>query len=255
MLTQDQPTSAEEPMDDTHTARGMRVLVVGASSGIGQELARQLVGHGALVVGAARRVDRIATVEGVKAVACDVRDAKACGAAVEAASDHLGGIDAVVYAAGLSRITPLDRSCIDDWQALFETNLFGAAMVTKAALPQLLAPGSQGRAMYLTSDSSDTAFPGLVAYSASKAALARFCEGLAEEFPALRVSEVFVGPTSHTGIADCFDPAEFAEWATRWFEGSYIRYGLQHPSDAAKVILAALVSHSPPARVMAARPI
>jgi NAD(P)-dependent dehydrogenase (short-subunit alcohol dehydrogenase family) len=235
-------------------ARGLRTLVVGASSGIGRELARQLVDCGARVAAAARRLDRLAELADVTALCCDVRDPAQCERVVDAASDRLEGLDALVYATGLSKITPLDRSGIDDWQAVFETNVFGAALVTRAALPHLTARGSQGRAVFLSSDSADLAFPGLVAYSASKAALGRFCQGLADERPALRVSEVVVGPTSGTEVADGFDPADFQRWAGRWFEGGYVRHGMQQPADVVAVIVDALLAASPPARVMAAGP-
>jgi NAD(P)-dependent dehydrogenase (short-subunit alcohol dehydrogenase family) len=134
---------------------------------------------------------------------------------------------------------------------VFETNMFGAALVTKAAIPHLTAPDSGGRAVFLSSDASELAFPGLVAYSASKAALGRFCQGLGDELPALKVSEVVVGPTAGTEVANSFEPAEFEEWAVRWFEGGFVRHGLQQPSDVVATILEVLLAESPPARVMA----
>lgn len=231
---------------------GLRTLVVGASSGIGRELALELVARGARVAAAARRLERLVEMPDVVALCCDVRDPERCEQLVDDACAQLGGLDALVYATGLSRITPLDRSGIDDWRAIFETNVFGPALVTRAALPHLAAPGSQGRAVFLSSDSSELAFPGLVAYSASKAALGRFCQGLADEQPVLRVSEIVVGPTSGTEVANSFDPAEFQEWAVRWFEGGYVRHGMQQPAEVVAVIVDALLAASPPGRILAA---
>jgi NADP-dependent 3-hydroxy acid dehydrogenase YdfG len=228
------------------------VLIVGASSGIGREIAAQLVAAGACVAGAARRVERLESLPGVAGFYCDVRDPVQCEAVVAATCDHLGGLDALIYAAGLSRITPLHRAGIEDWQAVFETNVFGAALVTRAALPFLLASPNQGSAMLLSSDSSDLAYPGLVAYSASKAALSRFCQGLAAEVPELKVCEVVVGPTLGTEVSDDFDPVDFQEWAPRWFDGGFVRYEMQQPSDVAAAILAALLAESLPARLVAA---
>src|ERR1700749_4476938 len=90
---------------------GARVLVVGASSGIGREVAVQLGVAGARVVVAARRADRlsevIAAVGGDTAsVGCDVRDPAQCDAVVTGAVEHLGGLDAVVYA---TAVDPLVR--------------------------------------------------------------------------------------------------------------------------------------------------
>jgi NAD(P)-dependent dehydrogenase (short-subunit alcohol dehydrogenase family) len=189
---------------------------------------------------------------GVTGLRCDVRDAVACEELLAAATEHLGGLDALVYAAGISKITPLDRSGIDEWLEVFETNLFGAALVTRAAIPHLSAADSQGRALFLSSDASELAFPGLVAYSASKAALGRFCQGLGDEVQSLRVTEVVVGPTAGTEVSNNFDPADFTEWATRWFEEGFVRHGMQQPSDIVAVIIDALLADDPPARFMAA---
>jgi NAD(P)-dependent dehydrogenase (short-subunit alcohol dehydrogenase family) len=171
---------------------------------------------------------------------------------VNDAAAALGGLDALIYAAGVSRITPLDRSGPEAWAEVFETNLFGAVHLTRAAIPHLNGPDSQHRAVYLSSDASDLALPGLVAYSASKAALARYCQGLADEFPTLRVSEIVVGPTADTEIANGFDPAEFEKWAVRWFEGGYVRHGMQRPKDVSDVVLNTLLAETPPVRVIAA---
>jgi NAD(P)-dependent dehydrogenase (short-subunit alcohol dehydrogenase family) len=238
-------------MFESKELAGLRVLVVGASSGIGREVAAQLIDNGARVAVAARRADRLAEVVGGRPIVCDVRDPAQCEHVVATAAADLGGLDAVVYATALSKITPLDTADIEEWRAVFETNVFGAALVTRFAIPHLTAAGSTGRAVFLSSDSSDVAFPGLGAYSASKAALGRFCQGLSDELPAISATEVVVGPTAGTDIADGFDPELFGIWATRWFEEGFVRHAMQHPSDVARVVLGLLVDPSPPRRVFA----
>jgi NAD(P)-dependent dehydrogenase (short-subunit alcohol dehydrogenase family) len=230
---------------------GLRVLVVGASSGIGREIALQLVGRHSRVAVAARRTDRLANLVGATPIACDVRDPLQCEQLVARSAAGLGGLDAVVYATALSKITPVDTADIDEWRAVFETNVFGAVLVTKFAIPHLTADGSAGRAVFLSSDSSDVAFPGLGAYSASKAALGRFCQGLSDELPAVSATEVVVGPTTGTDIADGFDPEIFSIWATRWFEEGFVRHAMQQPADVARVVLALLEDPSPARRVFA----
>jgi len=228
-----------------------RVLVVGASSGIGRELACQLVAGGAAVAGAARRADRLEAMAGVVPVACDIASPGAADAVVAAAVSRFGGLDAVVYAAGLSQINPLGQADFDDWLEVYSINLFGAALVTRSALPHLLASGSAGRALYLTSDSAEMPYPGMVPYSSAKAALSAFAKGLASEVPLLRVTEVVVGPTAGTDVAEHFDPDTFAEWLPRWFDEGYIRYELLQPEDVAAVIMDALAADAPPAQVRA----
>ena len=190
----------------------LRVLVLGASSGIGASAAKALVDAGARVVGAARRETRVAELEGVTAVACDVSVPEDCDRVVAAAVERLGGLDALVYAAGITWITPLDSTGPERWTEIFRTNLFGAAMVTRAVMPHLLSDTSDNRAVYLTSDSVEMPYPGLVAYGASKAALRAFCQGLAGEFVGLRVTEIMVGPTIDTEMGDALTRPSSGGW-------------------------------------------
>ncbi|HEX3461513.1 MAG TPA: SDR family oxidoreductase [Acidimicrobiales bacterium] len=231
----------------------LRVLVVGASSGIGASTATALADSGARVVGAARRETRVAELEGVTAVACDVTLPEDCDSAVATAVEALGGLDALVYAAGATQLTPLDATGLDQWTELFGINLFGAAMVTRAALPHLLAEGSDRRAVYLSSDSLEKPYPGMVAYAASKAGLRAFCQGLTNEFAGLRVTEVMVGPTIDTEAGNRFDPHALGDWFTRWTEEGYIRFDYQLSVEVAAVIVETLGSQDPGTRVTAAK--
>jgi NAD(P)-dependent dehydrogenase (short-subunit alcohol dehydrogenase family) len=210
-----------------------------------------LVDSGAKVVGAARRETRVAELEGVMAVACDVALPEDCDRVVGTAIERLGGLDALVYAAGTTWITPLDTAGPDQWTEMFNTNLFGAAMVTRAALPHLLSDASDNRAIYLTSDSVEMPYPGLVAYGASKAGLRAYCQGLAGEFARLRVTEIMVGPTIDTEMGSHFDET-IAGWLDRWTLGGYIRFGYQLSADVAEVIVETLRSKEPESRVVAA---
>jgi NADP-dependent 3-hydroxy acid dehydrogenase YdfG len=233
---------------------GQRVIVVGASSGIGRGLAAALAEQGALVVGAARRIDRIAELSGVTPVGCDVTARGDVESLVATAVEVLGGLDTLVYATGLSRLNPLDRAEYDEWIELFSTNLFGAALLTKAALPYLLAEGSQGRAAYLSSDAADNPYPGMVIYGTSKAALSAYAAGLASEFTSLRVSEILVGPTAGTEVANHFDPDLFGELLPKWFEKGFVHFDMLQVDDVTSMIIAALAAEDPPARVMATGP-
>jgi NAD(P)-dependent dehydrogenase (short-subunit alcohol dehydrogenase family) len=236
---------------ESNGVKGQRVIVVGASSGIGRGLACELARQGAIVVGAARRVDRLEELAGVTPIGCDVTAAGAVEALVTEAVEIMGGLDALVYATGLGRLAPLDRATIEDWIELFSTNLFGAALLTKAALPHLLVDGSQGRAVYLSSDAADSPYPGLVIYGTSKAALRSYAQGLASEFTSLRVSEVLVGPTAGTEVANHFDPELFGEWLPKWFEQGFVHYDMLQVEDVTSMIIDTLAAESPPSRVMA----
>jgi NADP-dependent 3-hydroxy acid dehydrogenase YdfG len=202
---------------------GYRIVVVGASSGIGRALGIQAGLSGASVAFAARRAELLE--EAVAAVggnsfarATDVRSDDQCASLIGEAAARFGGLDAVVYATGKSPLFRLADANGDVWRELIETNVVGAAMVTRAALPHLKESG--GRMMFLGSSSVGRPYPGLVAYATSKAALHEFARGLRNEYPWLRVTNFVVGPTM-TDFANSWDPETAMEMFERWMAEGY----------------------------------
>jgi len=203
---------------------GRRVLVVGASSGIGRAVGVAAASAGARVVMAARRVDRledaVAETGGAAfALPCDVLEPTDCALVVERAADQLGGLDAVVYSAGVSPLRRVAESDSELWRRVVGTNLIGAALVAAAALPHLLA--GRGRLVLLGSSSEGRPFPGLVAYGASKAGLRELARGLRNEHPGLWVTTVVVGPTL-SELASGWDEGLAAEMFARWEKEGYL---------------------------------
>ena len=104
---------------------GTRLLVVGASSGIGRELGLQAARAGASVAFAARRRELVESAaaeagNGAVGLECDVRDASACRSVVDAAVSALGGIDALVYSTAIDVLVRIEDSD--------EHDLFGAPL-------------------------------------------------------------------------------------------------------------------------------
>lgn len=207
----------------------MRVVVVGASSGLGRCIGTGLAQRGAHVALLARRRDRLddAAKEagpGTLAISCDVTDQASCAAAIAEAAAGLGGIDGLVYAPGIGPLVRLEDMSADQWHAVFATNVIGASLVTAAALAHLAASG--GTAAYLTSVSaSETApWPGLGAYAASKAALDKLVEAWRGEHPNVGFTRLVVGDCAGgTGdsvveFSDGWDPALADEMLTLWIE-------------------------------------
>src|SRR6185436_15877491 len=94
---------------------------------------------------------------------CDVTDEAQCQRVVEEAVEGLGGLDDVVYTAGAISLIALADADADWWRRTFETNVMGAALVTRAALPHLQQ--SRGSMVYLSSVASvGTVWPGLGVY-------------------------------------------------------------------------------------------
>ena len=209
-------------MASTATARrleGRRVLVVGASSGIGRIVGLRLSDEGADVAFAARRgalcEEAAAEASGTAVgLACDVTDPAACERVVAEAAERLGGLDDVVYATGLTALVALADADVDCWRRTLDTNVVGAALVTRAALPHLQRSG--GSVVYLSSASSHTGpWPGIGVYTASKAALNRMIETWRAEHPEVGFARVSLGPTNDGGTAVEADESAFPHLA-RW---------------------------------------
>jgi NADP-dependent 3-hydroxy acid dehydrogenase YdfG len=223
---------------------GYRILVVGASTGIGRAVGMQAAQSGASVAFAARRIDLLqGAVDDVGgssfAVACDVRVEEQCARAVEAAVERFGGLDAVVYASGKSPLVRFGDADAATWRDVVETNVIGAALVTRAALPHLEA--SSGRMLLLGSSSVGRPYPGLVAYTTSKAALHEFARGLRNEFPWLRVTTFVVGPTI-SEFANSWDLDTAVAMHGRWSTEGYPITAPMTAEDMADQIIRVLAS-------------
>jgi NAD(P)-dependent dehydrogenase (short-subunit alcohol dehydrogenase family) len=127
------------------------------------------------------------------AIQCDVTDEQSCRSAIADASDQLSGIDVLIYAAGIGWLSPVEDVRADGWHQLMSTNVVGASLATAAALPALRQ--SQGLVLYLSSISASLGrpWPGLGAYTVSKAALDRLVEVYRGEHPDVRFTRVVVG--------------------------------------------------------------
>jgi NAD(P)-dependent dehydrogenase (short-subunit alcohol dehydrogenase family) len=228
---------------------GSRVLIVGASSGIGRVLGLQAAAAGASVAFAARRREMVEAAaaeagNGAVGLVCDVRDESACAAVVAASVDALGGLDAVVYSSAVDLLTRLADAGVDRWRATFETNVFGAALVTAAALPHLRA--SRGRAVYVSASSVDRPLPGMGVYAASKAALETMVRAWQAEHPDVCFANVRVGSALGTGVTDSWDRDLLVELSSTWSSLGYVHDngpgGPMTVDQAASAILAVLTS-------------
>ncbi len=169
---------------------GMRVIISGASTGIGKAMAVQLSKeYKAKIIMNARGEDDLqkAAEEVRKAggearcVIGDVSDESVATEMIEQCKGEFGGIDALVNNAGLARSGPMTGLSLDDWRYVFEVNFFAALNLTYKALPNFLDQGF-GKIVNIASVAGKVSFPGSICYASSKFALTGFSEGMAAEF-------------------------------------------------------------------------
>jgi 3-oxoacyl-[acyl-carrier protein] reductase len=164
--------------------QGQVALVTGGGRGIGRNIAVELAGAGMKVAVAARstgEIDETAAEVGGLAIPCDVSDRDSVGRAVGETEEKLGPLDLLVSNAGISveegAAWELDP---DEWWRVFEVNVLGVYLCCRAVIPGMLERG-HGRIVNVASGAAY--LPGLssTAYSASKAAVHRFSETLANQ--------------------------------------------------------------------------
>jgi short-subunit dehydrogenase len=199
--------------------KGQRVLVTGASSGIGAGLAEEFARRGAIVGICARREDRLDEVlsrcrehspESRKWV-CDLSDPAAVDGLAAAALEELGGVDVLVNNAGIPKrrhVTRLDQATVE---SVMNINYFSPVRLTLALLPQMLERDS-GRIINISSVAATLSSPGESSYDASKAAVTAFSESMAIDlwetgikvlvvYPGLVDTELFTLPDNEPVMA------------------------------------------------------
>ena len=171
------------------------VLLTGASSGIGYDVAPLLVRYGYTVYGAARRVEKIEELasEGVKALSMDVTDEASMEAAVQQIIDAEGRIDVLINNAGYGSYGAIEDVPIDEARRQFEVNLFGLARLTQLVLPHMRARG-RGRILNISSMAGRITMPLGAWYHATKYALEAFSDALRMEVEEFGIDVVIIEP-------------------------------------------------------------
>ena len=165
-----------------------RILVTGASSGIGQASARLLADRGFTVFGTARKP--AAKQQGpITMVPLDVRSDDSVRACVE----RVGEIDVLINNAGYSLTGAAEETSVEEAKAQLETNFFGVVRMVNAVLPDMRARGA-GKIINISSLAGNTAIPFSGFYSASKFAVEGYSEALWYELRPWGISVSLVEP-------------------------------------------------------------
>jgi NAD(P)-dependent dehydrogenase (short-subunit alcohol dehydrogenase family) len=238
-------------------------LITGASSGLGRALAETALEQRDRVVATARDPSTVADLEDryrgrAIATRLDVTDPSQARASVAAAVDAFDGLDVVVNNAGFGLFGALEELTDDDLRREFETNVFGALNVTRAALPELRRRRSGHIVQISSLEGVAPAVAGESAYAGTKFAVEGLMEGLAKDLEhlSIRVTIVEPGPvrTDFAAGATVMPPssedyADSVGTALEWFAG----IAGQQPNDpgrVAKAIADAVAADDPPRRLV-----
>lgn len=181
---------------------GKRALMIGAATGIGRACVEDFARNGARIVvadingPAAAEAAALARGLGAKAsdIACDVREEASVRNVVEAAEKEMGGIDTLVYFAGLMRTGTIEAVEAETWDAIFTVNARGTFFAAKYGAPALKRAGG-GSFITTASLAGLRGAPGMTAYASAKGAVIAFTTALAQELAPfnIRVNSVLPG--------------------------------------------------------------
>jgi NAD(P)-dependent dehydrogenase (short-subunit alcohol dehydrogenase family) len=227
------------PQPDAHPRplAGKRVLLIGASAGIGRALAIRLVQDGAQVIMSARRGPELAKVAaeagGGIPVQADITSAADCARLGQTVRDRLGQVDILVSSVGVAVLRMMADTEPADWRQTFETNVIGFHQVLRACLPSLV-PDAIVAAM--SSESVDEPRAALGAYSASKVALERALTAWRTEHPGFRFCRIRVGATTPTEFSSGFDMPTLVHALGEWAKRGLAQDRFMTPAEVAGTI-------------------
>jgi NADP-dependent 3-hydroxy acid dehydrogenase YdfG len=170
-----------------------RVLITGASRGIGRGTAIALAGKGHEVIATARDVSMLGDVPAARKLRLDVTDQDS----VDAAIAQAGQVDVLVSNAGATVRAPIETIPLDAVRDLFELNCLGALRVAQGVLPRMRERGS-GQLIFMSSIQGRLVIPLIGAYGAAKQALEAFAEAIAIESGHFGISVHLLEPPAVT---------------------------------------------------------
>lgn len=177
---------------------GKVACVTGASSGLGQRAALALAAAGARVVGVARRAEKLDALradlgERMAPVAADITDRAGMASLVDQINAPFGAPDIVVHAAGLNTRQAADDVTAEGWDQTLATNLSAPFFLSQALVPAMKEKG-WGRIVNFASLQTTRAFPGGIAYGATKAGVGQLTRAMAEAWSPHGITANAIGP-------------------------------------------------------------
>lgn len=177
---------------------GKVACITGASSGLGRRAAVALAAAGAQVVGVARREDALAGLcdevgAQAAAVATDITDRAGMSDLADRISQPFGAPDIVIHAAGLNTREPADAVTDQGWDQTLAINLSAPFFLSQALVPAMKEKG-WGRIVNFASLQTTRAFPGGIAYGATKGGVGQLTRAMAEAWSPHGITANAIGP-------------------------------------------------------------
>lgn len=161
-----------------------RVIITGASRGIGFELVRQFSNAGHEVIALSRKLDSLEAMERntILAISTDLTSTDSIEDTAKTIKNKWDHVDIVIHNAGMLVNKPFDQLTNTDFQNCYAVNVFGVAALTQSLLPILSKDSHVIAISSMGGIQGSAKFPGLAAYSSAKAAVITLFELLAEEY-------------------------------------------------------------------------
>ncbi|NBB13344.1 SDR family oxidoreductase [Pseudomonas sp. SLFW] len=221
------------------------ILITGASSGIGEGIARELGAAGATLMLGARRTDRLQTlVDQINAVGgkaecrhLDVTDQADVAAFAQAARERWGRVDVIINNAGIMPLSPMASMKTEEWDRMVDVNIKGVLHGIAAVLPEFTQRGS-GHVINIASVGALSVVPTAAVYCATKYAVRAISDGLRQESPDIRVTCIHPGVVESelaSTITDDTAKSAMATYRAIALQpdaiGRAVRYAIEQPDD------------------------
>ncbi len=211
--------------------KGRRILVTGAASGLGREVAKTFAREGAMLALMDKDAAGLKLLDAALSFVVDLQDTHSLVENVTRACEALGGLDGIVNVAGYHQMAELENTTDELWDRTIAVNLTAPMMIIRTALPRL-RENPASTIVNIASGAALYPVPSRSAYSASKGGLVTLSKALALEFaPAIRVNCVCPGAMD-TPMLDGLPPERYAVIAA-----SYALKRIGAPSEIADAVL------------------
>lgn len=194
------------------------VLIMGASSGIGEATTKKLAKEGAKIVIAARREDRLKSLveslpnNEISYMVADVSKSEEVQAVVDLAIEKYGRVDVLYNNAGVMPTAPLSEARFDEWRQMLDINIMGVLNGIAAILP-VMKQQQSGHIISTDSVAGHVVYPGSAVYCGTKFAVRAIMEGLRQEERENNIRSTIISPGAvSTELYTTIKTAEDREW-------------------------------------------